>query len=437
MKHPLLIFMLLLFLNSCRKIEKPSNGETTLVDMVLLQLRDSISPSDYYELDVQNASLTRFKTESFSLLRIPFRTSGIESNFLLLKIEQNQKLSLGRIITVEQQNESGSTSQPGFDGYISISSLKGELMLKSPIKNGFIEAFHIKESNGALKESVVEVPLMPEVVVVARYPSNSWWTYTNWYNLISLMNLGETQPGGGGSGGGYYSNSSPDPGSSTQEDQPIFVDFELDQALPAIDLTKYLKCFQNIPDAGATCSIKLLTDLPVDSDPSIFFNWENGSPGHTFLQITKSNGGQSVQQNIGFYPVSGWKNAFTTAPSEGKFVDNANHEFNASITMNLTPEEFQSTLTHMLYLAHFIKYDIDEYNCTDFSLEVFNYKRGSNKLIIPMYDLPGGTALNGTATPQGLYQKLKAIKDKGEPSASNVIIPGAKGFVGHSTGSCN
>ena len=314
--------------------------------------------------------------------------------------------------------------------------------MKSIITNGFIEAFYPKElASAGFKETVVEVPLMPEVVVVASYPPSSSWSYSTWFNFVNMIDMGKNQFSGGGEGGGSgsYSSSSPNTGSSgsPQEAETITVDFEQGQILPAIDVEKYLQCFKNVPDAGATCSIRLLADLPVDNQPNVFFNWENGSPGHVFLQITKVNGTQKVQQNIGFYPVSGWKNAFTTAPSDAKFVDNANHEFNASITMDLNPQDFQSTLNHLQYLANFVKYDIDEYNCTDLALEVFNYKRGSNKLTIPMYDLPGGTAPNGSATPQGLYQKLSALKAKGDPSAPNITIPGAKGFIGSSKGPCN
>ena len=59
---------------------------------------------------------------------------------------------------------------------------------------------------------------------------------------------------------------------------------------------------------------------------------------------------QSIQQNIGFYPNQGWKSIATPAPIPGKFVDNAGHEFNASLKMSLTPEELQSIINEMLYL---------------------------------------------------------------------------------------
>ncbi len=72
------------------------------------------------------------------------------------------------------------------------------------------------------------------------------------------------------------------------EDHPILIDFEPIETLSPIDIAKYLKCFSAIPDEGSTCSIEIFSDIPVDDHPDLFFNWNTGSPGHTFLQIKKS-----------------------------------------------------------------------------------------------------------------------------------------------------
>ena len=157
---------------------------------------------------------------------------------------------------------------------------------------------------------------------------------------------------------------------------------------------------------------------------------------HTFLQIKKTNGANMIIQNIGFYPKSSWKIALTPAPVNGKFVDNGKHEFNAGFIEYLTPSEFKTVLSQIEYLSRFIKYDIDDYNCTDFALDVFNSVRISNPLEIPKYDLPGGMAPNGTSTPQGIYNKLESMKQSGI-EASKINIPGVKGWVSESKGPCN
>jgi hypothetical protein len=321
-----------------------------------------------------------------------------------------------------------------YNGNIKIYSLKRKLLLESPVTDGYVDEIHPSQSNALLVAVVPVVPLLPEVVVVASYPKEESAIpfYTYWLNLENLISQSSIVGGSENDwafGGG---------GSGTSGSLPaISIDYEAIENLASIDLAKYLKCFSNIPDNGSTCTIKILTDIPVDTDPNMFFNWENGSPGHTFLQITKVNGSQSAQQNIGFYPIKAWKNALTTAPEEGKFVNNEKHEFNASLSMTLTPDQLKSTLIHMQYLANFIKYDIDDYNCTDFALEVFNYKRGGNQLSIPMYDIPGGTAPYGTATPQGLYQKIKKMATQAGAESTNIMIPGVKGFAGGSNGPCN
>ena len=201
-------------------------------------------------------------------------------------------------------------------------------------------------------------------------------------------------------------------------------------------MQQYLKCFSNISDAGATCSIEIFADIPIDSDPNKILNSQTGSPGHVFLQLKKSNATETVQQNIGFYPSEGWKVTISNAPVDGKFVDNGSHEFNASLVMTISPDQLQNAINEIQYLARFIKYDIDEYNCTDFALDVFNKVR-NEPLVIPLYDMPGGITAGGTRTPQGLYNQLQTMQRSNHPEASNISLPGYKGWVGHSNGPCN
>ena len=76
---------------------------------------------------------------------------------------------------------------------------------------------------------------------------------------------------------------------------------------------------------------------------------------------------------------------------------------------------------------------IDEFNSTDFALEVFNTIRDvDHKLLIPKYDIPGGMAPFGTSIPQGLFNLLTGMKKNGSSEASNILIPGYKGWVTNS-----
>ena len=465
MKHLLFISALGMILFSCKKEISQNPNSISLLTNIRYQLKDSISTNDFQQLDFNNTLITNYSDNNLSFLRIPFTNKSIATDFLLLKIEKNEFFSRGKIINIyKDQTDRSPRTFLQFNGNINIFSLDRNHITHSIITNGYIEAFNTAVKNNILKEAVVEIPLMPDVVIICTYPTSGGISTSDWYNLQNMLSGGGSSAGSGGSGnsggfggeygnsggGGYYFPSKPNNNAAEnggnygggggvipKNSTSVLIDYESVEILPAIDLKKYLDCFNNIPDAGATCTIKILTDIPVDKDPNAFFDWANGSPGHTFLQITKVNGNQSVQQNIGFYPIKGWKTVLTTAPTEGKFADNYGHEFNASLTMDLTPEKLQHTLTHIQNLANFIKYDIDEYNCTDFALDVFNYQRGGNQLTIPMYDIPGGTAIKGTATPQGLYQKLTAMKQLGDVDSKNITIPGVKGFAGHSNGPCN
>ncbi|TDH28082.1 hypothetical protein EXU57_06375 [Segetibacter sp. 3557_3] len=148
--------------------------------------------------------------------------------------------------------------------------------------------------------------------------------------------------------------------------------------------------YSTIPDAGATCSIEILTDIPVDSNPFIYFNWREGSAGHAFVQVKKSNGLQSVQQTIGFYPDHPWKTMVFETPLSQKIVDNQHHEYNASLRMDISPAELQTVLNQAIVSSR-KAYSIKQYNCTDFALDLFNSVRADNPLNIPKYNIPSNT----------------------------------------------
>lgn len=465
MKHLLFIVALLVIMVSCKKERTQDPNNIPSLQSIRLQLKDSLSTIDFNQIDLEHSISTTIPKSTLKFFRIPFLNKNIKTDFILLKIANDGSFSAGKIFNISKDAE---PTQPKtiarFNGKIQILSLKRNLLTASLITNGYVDAFHIKQGNPSSKVEAVEIPLMPEVVVMCYItPDGGGYSYYDYYGLGSFFSGGSSGGGNGGGGSGsgsgmggsiggssYYNNSNP--GDSIVgsphpvhkavppviDDEPILIDYEPVENLTAINMGQYLKCFSNVPDAGATCTIKIMTDIPVDSNPNEFFDWSLGSPGHTFLQLTKTNGSQTVQQNIGFYPITGWKTIIAPTPLDSKFVDNAQHEFNASLSESLTPDKFQGALTHMQYLSSFIKYDIARYNCTDFALEVFNYKRGGNQLTIPMYDIPpGGDAPNGTATPGGLYLKLQEMKKPGSAEAVNITIPGYKGYAGISNGPCN
>lgn len=464
MKSLLSITLCLLLLASCRKEAVHVSSDNYLAE-VRRHLKDSLLPEDYSKLDFSHALVSGLPNDKQYFLRVPFVGKSIQNDFLTVRTSYTGEVREGKIVHIEGA-ASLKEGRPGnleFNGRISMQSLKGKTLLSSPITKGFIEALH--PTNILTREAIVpsQAPgMMPEVIVVAYVHTGvSWSTWMMVQSFFSDISGGggsssgfywPMDPGssGGGSGGGsapgyyppYYGDlggwGTDDPlpgGSGLPQDELMNVDFETQDNLDAIDIQKFVNCFNTIPDAGAKCKIEIFSDIPVDGNPNRIFDFNSGSPGHTFLCISKENGTQRASQNIGFYPKTGWKNVLTDAPMDGKFVDNEQHEFNAGFKMNLTPAQLTSVLTELLYLKN-QKYDIDNYNCTDWALDVFNKVR-TNKLEIPLYDIPGNVPSTGTRTPQGLYNKLKTMFDSNDPEKANITIDIIKGWAGGSTGPCN
>lgn len=445
MKQILTLTFCLVVLHSCKKVNLDS--KTSYLQSVRNGLQDSLNHADYSALDFSKAILSEAAGEQI-YLRIPFKGKTVATHFVLLITNKDGFIWQGKIITLqggEIEYRKGLITRRTWEGSITIQSLQGKDVLESFIQNGYINAFH-ENKNRRVSNLEPEGDVLPEIIVVASVResgiSYSDWMYLNSFFRSMAYDSGE---GGGGyygsfdGGGGTSSGSAGETGTEVngevQKEELMQVDIESYVNKGSIELEKYLKCFENIPDAGAVCSIEIFADIPVDNDPDKLFDWSIGSPGHTFLQIKKSNGGDVVQQTIGFYPASGWKVTLTNAPVAGKFVDNGGHEFNASIKMNLSADNFKSVLTEILYLRN-SQYDLDEFNCTDFALNVFNKVR-TNKLEIPLYHVPGTITAAGSSTPQGLYNRLKEMQHSGDPESGNIKINIIKGWVGSSNGVCN
>jgi hypothetical protein len=465
---PLTIFLVCLV--SCKKEIDSVSKQSSYLTRVQASLKDSLEKTTFESLDFSKALRSKVNVDT-SFLRIPFKGKLLQDGFVLVQTNELGNISKGRIVDLNKTSNAAArlSKYRPYNGFILITDLKGKKVVESPIENGYILAFHKKRNSERLDLVVPQEPYeeLPEVIVVGYIPGGGGggMSFGDFMSFSGLLGGGGYSTGGyygsmdgysyGGGGGsgysgygynytgdGYSYNIAPNEPEDanktydyTYEEPAILVDYEEAFDDPAIDLLQYLKCFSNIPDAGSTCSIEIFADIPVDSDPNKILNWQTRSPGHVFLQITKSNGGQRVSQHIGFYPNQGWKVSLTNAPVDGKFVDNEGHEFNASLKMNINPAQLQTALLEMQRLAS-KQYDIDEYNCTDFALDVFNAAR-SFPLEIPMYDIPGGITAGGTRTPQGLYNKLKQMRDTNDPESPNITVDIFKGWAGGSTGPCN
>ncbi len=193
---------------------------------------------------------------------------------------------------------------------------------------------------------------------------------------------------------------------------------------PGVSIEKLFNCFDNIPAfPGTTYEISLNSDVPINSIPGAVINFL-GSPGHAFITITKRNGNIAVSQSFGFYPN---EIGFGNVPS--KIVDDGEHEINAQIKIPMTQFEFNSIRANAVYYAS-LPYNLENNNCTDFALNLFNLARDSNNQILlqkylvtginPILNTPFTILVNNA--PQTLFLNLKQKKDSNSPDAPNIII---------------
>ena len=161
------------------------------------------------------------------------------------------------------------------------------------------------------------------------------------------------------------------------------------------------------------------------------FNWSTGSPGHSFIQLSKSSGGINVQQNFGFYPKVGWK-TLGPYPTDSKVVDNGGHEYNASLTQSINGNQFQAKVSRMEAIQD-VDYDITEWNCTNFALDIFNTASAS-PLPIQEYIPDSGEPME---TPQGLYTEIQNLQISGNTTYGTPSVPKSEQHAGASHGNCN
>jgi hypothetical protein len=207
-------------------------------------------------------------------------------------------------------------------------------------------------------------------------------------------------------------------------------------SLPAIDLSKYFKCFTYISDQGAKYSVTLCSDLPVDNNVGALLT-TGLKVGHTFLILTKTNGIVSLSQSFGFYPQNSLSSALKNFVSSKIGDDGAqSHEYDASITMpNISQLDFQTVENMAVNLAGLQQYSLYNYNCTNYALQVFNSIRPSNPVNVSDW-IGSFTGINFGTTPNGLYETLLSMKTPFAGTSDPNVTIGPR-YAPASAGACN
>ncbi len=168
------------------------------------------------------------------------------------------------------------------------------------------------------------------------------------------------------------------------------------------DPKKMTKCFDDIPDQGATVNIKVYIQEPF---PGHTYNVGPNSVGHVAIGITKTNGNQSVTQVMGFYPDASGAGRYS-APS--KILDNGGDlEYNVSASYTIGTDQLKNILAAINNPP--AKYHAMEYNCTNFVFDAL--KSGGVNLPDPTVTVglptPGG--YSNAMTPAGLSQAYRIM----------------------------
>jgi hypothetical protein len=161
----------------------------------------------------------------------------------------------------------------------------------------------------------------------------------------------------GGGGGGAPSDPAPDP-----VPEPSNLPGE---DHPKINPKNYTDCFASVPNTNATMQVTIYVQEPF---PGTTFNYGPNSVGHTAIGLTKSGGGQTVTQVIGFYPDASGKDKIH-AP--GKLVDNSQLAYNASITYNVDAVQFANLINYLN--SPLPAYDLTDFNCTGYAVSACSY----------------------------------------------------------------
>jgi hypothetical protein len=256
---------------------------------------------------------------------------------------------------------------------------------------------------------------------------SSCTTYIKWeYHELECQGYdgGDNGTGGEDYDGSHGGGAQPNPGNITPNKAiPQFYSFDEN---PAINLEAKFACFDLVPNEGATYSVSMSVDLPVNGSPSDLIN-SSFEPGHAFITMTKSNGNSFITHSFGFYPDPAFFSV-TTGPVGSKIVNNGSHDREAYMIMSgITAADF-----HMLQIVAKNKannsYELDNYNCTNYALDVFNSIRDANYQI-NVDDWIAGSK-NFGQTPNGLYNKLAEMQNDGYTNISFGINTAPAGTQG-------
>lgn len=423
---------------SCRKEARgPASPLVGVYPRVLSQLRDSLSPVTYQALDTGQYFFMGLDSGRRMVIRVPFRGVAVVDSSVVVLVDVDGRLEAGRILRLWGTRDGRGLFRPG---RMELRSLAGGIVLRSDVVDGHIVAFNSRSGRIAvdgIKPVVSEMDggedLMshdgsrddggdlPDFVVIGYLTSGNEDSYVDIEPIFSSGDPADSisrvympvEPRSVGGGGGLAA-------------RPVLAiqpETEYTDKLKVVNIKNVFNCFDLVPDVGASYTMKLCVDVPVNSNPEALLNLSGAvSVGHTFLVLTKTNGDASITQSFGFYPGEMPSIMVPSASVPSAIKDNGGHEVNLSFSMSISAAQFGTVQTTAIADAG-KPYVLTGYNCTGYALDVFNSVRSSPINSEPVTTMmPGvpGVPMLITQSPEGLFAVLDAMRTGGGPEAGNI-----------------
>jgi len=177
------------------------------------------------------------------------------------------------------------------------------------------------------------------------------------------------------------------------------------------DLEDEFECFSSISNNNANYKVTMHVHLPNPSNPQMVVYGANA--GHVYLELSKENGSMSQKKSFGFYPESSIK-SISHLPVNSVILDEylqPGRYSQISYEMVVSASEFNIVQqASILYSQQ--QYDLNNYNCADYAIDVMNSIRQSSP-----FNVPNSYTLS--TTPSGTYNYLYSLREWGD---TNVLL---------------
>jgi hypothetical protein len=379
-----LLALITLVFNQCKKepIDTIADAKAVFTQKAKQYLTAQIPPDDFNKLDWSKAIVYE-KAGQYSRIKIPL-TGNQSATDKAVYLKYDKEVFTGNYFSI---NKPGASSE-------TITTLSLNNVYKCVVQltqAQTVESYQKYEHGRLVYDSQSGVSPNTSIRLIRAYIADAPGVYYHvWVNI-----LGTGQPGSGDpltlqqlDNMGTLDYLSPDPSISNPSGgigEILELEYDDWESKPSVDIRKLFKCFDDVYDfPGTTYEIALNADLPTNSHPQSAIDFL-GSPGHTFISITKSNStyNQSVTQNFGFYPTVGLA-SFSLDNVPGKIVNDEFHETNAQIKIQISQNDFNLIRANAIYWAT-LPYNLQTNNCSDFALNLFNLTRINNPIVLPVF----------------------------------------------------